>query len=302
MNVEEVSSSTPTATSTNIFAAPGVTTDPSGCAQSQSPSDNDAAQQDDEECSMRAVRSAFLRYGVPVPPVELYCPRVVSSLLYPSFNMRAIRQTGSRTNAVNRSGPKYFHNRTQYFRRGEKNFVTSKEIQPSATKCYARASRSGRKLITKKINASTVPHNVYAAYKQVVASFTKVLLEPGLHGTGIFAGEDIEEERFVMEYTGNRINRKKSLLMHRSLDRLDLSPDVLVYVQISAETVDHRGSGNAAMCINHSCDPNAELYGVHLELKTIVIIRALKPITAGDEITCDYVYNSLLANVVLICE
>lgn len=88
----------------------------------------------------------------------------------------------------------------------------------------------GRKVIMKIIRESSVPNVVYAPYKQVIASFPKVLISSLRHGTGLFAGKNIEKGRYVLEYTGNRINRKKTILMYRSLDRLELSPYVFVHV------------------------------------------------------------------------
>lgn len=59
-----------------------------------------------------------------------------------------------------------------------------------------------------------------------------------------------------------------------------MSPDISVGVRNGNVTVDPRGCGNAAICINHSCSSNSELFEMNIGGKTIVVIKALKAIAA----------------------
>ncbi len=96
----------------------------------------------------------------------------------------------------------------------------------------------------------------------------------GSVGKGMFAIRTIPKGTFIAEYTGKKIPTKLAdTLSSRYLFELD-----------EDWTIDGEDESNIARYINHSCDPNAEA-----EIEDgHILIRAIKNIRAGEEITFDY--------------
>jgi hypothetical protein len=93
-------------------------------------------------------------------------------------------------------------------------------------------------------------------------------------GLGLFATAPIEKGAFIIKYWGRRISTKEA-------DALD---NRYLFELNSRWTIDGSTRRNIARYINHSCRPNAESDIV----KGSIIIRAIKNIKPGDEITYDY--------------
>lgn len=84
-----------------------------------------------------------------------------------------------------------------------------------------------------------------------------------IHGTGIFAGEDIKCGQVFYQIPTERFSRAPHPNWARIGDKFISDEKVLNY-------------------LNHSCEPNTQIV---LSPPTLV---AKKDIEAGDEITCDY--------------
>jgi hypothetical protein len=93
-------------------------------------------------------------------------------------------------------------------------------------------------------------------------------------GLGLFATAPIKKGTFIIEYTGK-------LLPNKIADELD---NRYLFEINNRWTLDGSTRKNTARYINHSCRPNAESD----VKKHKVIIRAIKNIQEGDEITYDY--------------
>ena len=96
-------------------------------------------------------------------------------------------------------------------------------------------------------------------------------------GLGLFATARIEKSAFIVEYTGRRINNAYAA-------RLEARGARYLYEINRRWTVDGSTRRNIGRYANHSCRPNAESDVV----KGRVILRAIKAIKSGDEITYDY--------------
>jgi SET domain-containing protein len=95
-------------------------------------------------------------------------------------------------------------------------------------------------------------------------------------GFGIRALRDFAAEEELMEYTGPRLtNEEADRRAGRYLFRLN-----------DDYTIDGTPRSNLARYINHSCAPNAQASLSHDEKR--IIIEAIRPIRAGEEITYDY--------------
>jgi uncharacterized protein len=105
-------------------------------------------------------------------------------------------------------------------------------------------------------------------------------------GLGLFATKPIEKRTIIVEYKGRRITNAEA-------DRLEAQNSRYMYELNSRWTVDGSSRSNVARYANHSCRPNAEsdvLLGPRALGRKggMVIIRAIRNIEPGDEITYDY--------------
>ena len=96
-------------------------------------------------------------------------------------------------------------------------------------------------------------------------------------GLGLFATARIEKGAFIVEYVGRRITTAEA-------DRREARGAKYMYELNSRWTIDGSSRRNIARYANHGCRPNAESDIV----KGKVILRAIKTIAPGDEITYDH--------------
>jgi uncharacterized protein len=96
-------------------------------------------------------------------------------------------------------------------------------------------------------------------------------------GLGLFATAPIEKDAVIVEYTGRRIT-------HAEAERLEARGARYVFEINSRWSIDGSSRSNMARYANHACRPNAESDLV----KGKLILRAIKAIEPGDEITYDY--------------
>lgn len=93
-------------------------------------------------------------------------------------------------------------------------------------------------------------------------------------GLGLFAAEAIPARSFVIEYAG-RLLSEDEFQRSRSLYLFDIGPK---------GALDGSPRWNLARYINHSCAPNCT-YTIR---RKRVLIRSLRDIAAGEELTYDY--------------
>jgi hypothetical protein len=105
-------------------------------------------------------------------------------------------------------------------------------------------------------------------------------------GLGLFATRPIEKKTIIVEYKGRRVTNEEA-------DQLEEQNSRYMYELNSRWTVDGSSRSNVARYANHSCRPNAEsdvLLGPRALGRRggMVIIRAIRNIAPGDEITYNY--------------
>ena len=96
-------------------------------------------------------------------------------------------------------------------------------------------------------------------------------------GLGLFATTPIKKGAFIIAYRGRRITNAQA-------EKLEARGSRYMFEINSRWTIDGSSRRNIARYANHSCRPNAESDDV----KGGVILRAIKNIKPGDEITYDY--------------
>jgi SET domain-containing protein len=96
-------------------------------------------------------------------------------------------------------------------------------------------------------------------------------------GLGLFATTSIKKGAFIVEYRGRRIANALA-------KRLEARGNRYMFELDSRRTVDGSSRRNIARYANHSCHPNAQSDVVRGK----VILRAIRKIRPGEEITYDY--------------
>ncbi len=96
-------------------------------------------------------------------------------------------------------------------------------------------------------------------------------------GLGLFATERIKKRTFIVEYKGPWLTTEEA-------DKLEARGSRYLYEINSRWTIDGSSRMNIGRYANHSCRPNAESH----RLNGKVVLRAIKTINAGDEITYNY--------------
>ena len=99
-----------------------------------------------------------------------------------------------------------------------------------------------------------------------------------IHRWGVYAEEAIPSGRKVIEYVGERIDRREKKQRADSNYFFELDP---------YWTIDGSVGGSGAEFINHSCDPNM----VTRILRGHILYFSQRPIAPGEELTIDYNFD-----------
>tara|TARA_Y200000002_G_scaffold350803_1_gene328358 strand:- start:2933 stop:3409 length:477 start_codon:yes stop_codon:yes gene_type:complete len=112
-----------------------------------------------------------------------------------------------------------------------------------------------------------------------------------VHGTGIFATEDIPRKIKIIEYIGEKItkaegDRRSEKRLKRYLNSKKTG-SVYIFELNSRYDIDGSPLYNKARYINHSCKPNSEIDIIGGR----IWVKSIKSIKKGDEINYDYGYE-----------
>tara|TARA_B100000674_G_C37439184_1_gene733073 strand:+ start:99 stop:620 length:522 start_codon:yes stop_codon:yes gene_type:complete len=112
-----------------------------------------------------------------------------------------------------------------------------------------------------------------------------------IHGSGVFALQDIKKGATIIEYIGEKVTRKEG--DRRSEKRIKKylnskkTGSVYIFELNQRYDIDGSFSYNKARFINHSCNPNCEVDIV----KGRIWIKSIKRIKKGSELSYDYGYT-----------
>ena len=101
-----------------------------------------------------------------------------------------------------------------------------------------------------------------------------------IHRYGVYAEVPIPANRKVIEYTGERLNRKQA----KARDR---GTYTYLFALDAYWTLDGAVGGSGAEIINHSCDPNL----ISRIMKGHILYMSLRRIRKGEELTVDYHFS-----------
>jgi SET domain-containing protein len=114
----------------------------------------------------------------------------------------------------------------------------------------------------------------YACFKLLVA-------QSKIHRWGLYANEAIPKNRKVIEYTGEKINRKETKR------RADTAEFNYLFTLDSYWTIDGSVGGSGAEFINHCCEPNLEARII----SNHILYFTLREIKKGEELLIDYRFS-----------
>lgn len=107
-----------------------------------------------------------------------------------------------------------------------------------------------------------------------------------IHGTGVFAARDIAEGEEIIHYEGRIVTHDEAD------DGVEDNGHTFLFTLNDMYVIDGGVDGNDARYINHSCEPNCEPWLVEDAdgdpAKDRVVIQALRPIKAGEELSYQY--------------
>ena len=124
------------------------------------------------------------------------------------------------------------------------------------------------------------------------ACFKLVIKPSGIHRHGIYAGELIPARRKVIEYTGERINRKETRRRSDAQAKM-----IYLFTLDNYWTLDGSVGGSGAEYINHSCDPNIATWIT----RGHILYMSKRPIRKGEELTVDYHFAKDIETVICKC-
>ena len=124
------------------------------------------------------------------------------------------------------------------------------------------------------------------------ANFKLSIRPSGIHRYGLYADEFIPARRKVMEYTGERINRRET--RRRSEEQGSM---IYLFTLDSYWTLDGAVGGSGAEYINHCCDPSIRT----LVTKGHILYMAARDIKKGEELTVDYHFSKDIEKIPCKC-
>src|SRR6202789_3190920 len=134
------------------------------------------------------------------------------------------------------------------------------------------ASHSSSGVVVSKSQAVPSIDHRYACFKLEIRSSK-------IHRWGVYAAEDIPARRKVIEYTGERINRRETKRRCDEQDRI-----IYLFTLDSYWTLDGSVGGSGAEYFNHCCDPNI----VVIIRQGHILYMSRRAIRKGEELTVDY--------------
>jgi SET domain-containing protein len=106
-----------------------------------------------------------------------------------------------------------------------------------------------------------------------------------IHGLGLFAGEDLEWGRRLIEYQGQHLSAKEATRRQKFYDSIGFT----CLMQFSdGQGIDGVVGGNESRFINHSTEPNL---GALREGARRIIFYSLDDIAKGEELTFNYGFD-----------
>jgi SET domain-containing protein len=132
-----------------------------------------------------------------------------------------------------------------------------------------------------------------------------VVRRSAIHGWGLFALQDIEENEMVIEYVGEAIRQKVADAREVMYDKKGttnvMGGGCYLFRLTSDIIVDATCRGSIARFMNHSCQPNCSSKIISVDGESHIVIFAQKKIKKFTEITYDYKFPIEEAAIACYC-
>jgi SET domain-containing protein len=135
-----------------------------------------------------------------------------------------------------------------------------------------------------------MPKNEIPVIDPAHACFKLIVRPSEIHRWGLFAGEFIPRRRKIIEYTGEKVNRRETK------KRAD-GPLNYLFTLNSYWCIDGNVGGSGAQYINHSCTPNCYAW----IFKGHILYMSAREIERGEELTIDYRFDKDVEKVPCAC-
>lgn len=185
------------------------------------------------------------------------------------------------------------------FRRRDKSdrnrFLPSfPEARATAANCSvtsAREERRNTRIYRKGVNALTTRVGGILSINALKSRGKKTTVwHSQIHGRGLFAGEKIEANQFVIEYIGEEVRPLIADLREETYTKMGIGDSYLF--RLDKDTIlDATGNGSKARFINHSCNPNVFAKVIKVGQEKKIVFYSQRVIQPDDEITYDYKFN-----------
>jgi SET domain-containing protein len=157
--------------------------------------------------------------------------------------------------------------------------------QVGSTKVKTKQAVSKKATLAKVVAKAPQIDERFACYKLSIK-------KSGIHRWGLYAEEFIPRHRKVIEYRGERINRRET--RKRSDEQASM---IYLFTLDSYWTLDGAVGGSGAEYINHCCDPNIRT----LITKGHILYMAARDIKKGEELTVDYHFSKDVEKIPCKC-
>ncbi len=122
------------------------------------------------------------------------------------------------------------------------------------------------------------------------AGYRLAIRKSKIHRFGVYAEERIPANRKVIEYTGERLNRRET-------KKRGEGEYTYLFTLNKYWTLDGAFGGSGAEIINHSCDPNLR----SMNFKGHILYMSRRAIRRGEELTVDYRFDQDIEQVPCRC-
>ena len=138
--------------------------------------------------------------------------------------------------------------------------------------------------------AKPASHSPAPSINPKYARFRLSIRPSEIHRWGVYAEEFIPKGRKIVEYTGERCNRRET--SKRAGGKLNY-----MFTLDSYWALDGSVGGSGAEYINHCCDPNCYAW----ICRGHILYMAERDIQAGEELTIDYHFEAEVTQVECSC-
>lgn len=111
-----------------------------------------------------------------------------------------------------------------------------------------------------------------------------------IHGFGLFAGERIEQDQFIIEYVGEAIRNAMADLREKKYIAQGIGSSYLFKLD-EDWILDSTMKGSKARYVNHSCDPNTYAKVISVAGERRMCFYSVRPIQRGEELTFNYKFQ-----------